>query len=77
MFVVNPLVGRLAVNDALPQRLLASSSPDPGSVDDVALFGLVTHGVRLVRARWPLNSNDRSLLSVLPRADSEKKSHNI
>ena len=68
---------RLTVVDTLGNSLLSVTSLDSHSVDNIALLGLVSQTVSLIRARWLASPVDGWKLSVLPSAKSEDESHDI
>lgn len=67
----------LTVVDTLGDSLLSVTSLHSHSVDNVALLGLISQTVSLVRARWLASPVDGRKLSVLPSTKSEDESHDI
>lgn len=67
----------LTVVDTLGHSLLSVTSLNSDSVDDIALLGLVSQTMSLVRARWLASPVDGWKLSVLPSTKSEDESHHI
>lgn len=68
---------RLSSDDSLGDGSLAASSADAGSVDDVALLGLVAEFAGFVGTGGVVDSDDDGQLAVLPSADSEDEVHQV
>lgn len=68
--VVDTLPDGLTVGSTLGSLLLPVTPPDPNTVDEVALFGLVSESPSLVGTRRSRSSVDNSELSVLPASDT-------
>lgn len=71
--VVNTLANRLAVGGTLGHGLLAVTTTNADTVDNVALLGLVTKTVRLVKTRRSRGAVDDVQLAVLPASIMIKK----
>ena len=63
--LVDTLVGGLAVGGTLGSRALATTATDTGTVDNVALLGLVTETASLVGARGARSTVDGVQLAKL------------
>jgi len=50
--LIDTLVGWLAIGSTFWNRLLATSTSDTDTVDDISLLGLVSKTTSLVRTRW-------------------------
>lgn len=64
--MVDTLADGLAVCRTLRDMLLAVSTPDTDTVDDIALLGLVAQAASLVRTRGTGCAVDHVELAVLP-----------
>ena len=75
--VVNTLANGLAVGRTLGDGLLAVSTADTDTVDDIALLGLVSEAARLVGARRAGGTVDDVQLSVFPAANAKQETEDI
>lgn len=69
--LVDTLVLRLAVNNTLVVRALATASTNCNSVDNIALFGFVAELVSLVGTSGSADLSDSLVLTVLPCSDND------
>ena len=77
LLLSDTLVAGLSEDATLADVLLAATSSNAGSVDDVALLGLVTELASLFGSRWLDYSVHDWELTVLPGSDSENKSDQL
>merc|ERR1719291_60786 len=77
LVLVDALVARLPVDDALGHARLAVTALDAGAVDEVALLRLVAHLARLVGARRPRAPVDRGELPELPVAEPGEEAEDV
>jgi hypothetical protein len=75
--LVDTLVGGLSVGGTLGDGLLAVSTADTDTVDNVALLGLVTETASLVGARRARRTVDHVQGTVLPAADTEQEAEDV
>lgn len=68
--MVDTLSHRLTVGGTLGSLLLPVTPPDPNTVNEVALLGLVSESPSLVGTRRSRSSVDDGELSVLPASDT-------
>merc|ERR1719282_1825715 len=77
LVLVDALVARLPVDDALRHARLAVAALDAHAVDEVALLRLVAHLARLVRAGWPRAAVDRGEPPELPVAQAGEEAEDV
>ena len=67
----------LAEGGTLGNRLLATTTADADTVDDVSLLGLVSQTTGLIGARRAGSAVDDVQLAVLPAANTQQEAHDI
>jgi len=73
----NTLVLGLTIHNTLRDGSLPASSADSDSVDNVALFGLVTETASLVRSRGTGDAHNAGKLTILPTSYTLQKPQHI
>lgn len=75
--VVDTLANRLAVGRTLGDGLLAVTTADADTVDNVALLGLVPKAARLVRSGWAGGTVNDIQLTVFPAAYAQQEAEDV
>mmetsp|Transcript_61958 Transcript_61958/g.98167 ORF Transcript_61958/g.98167 Transcript_61958/m.98167 type:complete len:209 (-) Transcript_61958:107-733(-) len=75
--LVDTLVSRLSIHDALGNALLAATTLHTYTVDQIALFCLVAKLASLICTSWSRGAMNCWQLPELPRPDTLDKTHDI
>ena len=77
LLLSDTLVTGLSEDATLTDVLLAATSSDAGSVDDITLLGLVAELACLFGSRWLDDPVDDGELTILPGPDSEDETNQL
>jgi hypothetical protein len=77
LHLVDALIGGFTVVDTLGERLLATTTSDTDTEDNISLLGLVPEATSLVGASRARHAVDRRQVAVLPASQTEQSSQDV